>query len=109
VIGVIILILLRPAVQVDVCEREYPEEDFGQAQRIQEELASLFVFVPHLKFPIPRKTTESQKPLLRVLVQGLLNHIVLAVETVFDEDLVNHLEEDINVHDDRLVESYGGY
>ena len=92
VISVIILILLGPAVLVDVSEREYPEEDFGQAQCIQEELASLFVFVPHLQFPIPRKTTESQESLLRVLVQGLLNHVVLAIETVFDEDLVNHLE-----------------
>ena len=108
-IGVIILILLWPAILVDVSEREYPEEDFGQAKGIQEELASLFVFVSHLQFPIPRKTTESQEPLLRILVQGLLNHIVLAIEAVFDEDLVNHLEEDINVHDNRLVESYGGY
>lgn len=77
-IGVIILILLGPAVLVDVGEREYPEEDFGQAQCIQEELAPLFVFVPHLQFPVPRETTESQEPLLRILVQGLLNHVVLA-------------------------------
>jgi hypothetical protein len=48
VISVIILVLLRPAILVDVSEREYPEEDFGQAQCIQEELASLFIFVPHL-------------------------------------------------------------
>jgi hypothetical protein len=42
-------------------------------------------------------------------MQGLLNHIVLAIEAVLDEDLVNHLEEDVNVHDDRLSESYRGY
>jgi hypothetical protein len=42
-------------------------------------------------------------------VQGLLNHIVLAIEAVLDEDLVNHLEEDINIHDDSLSECYTGY
>ena len=42
-------------------------------------------------------------------MQGLLNHIVLAIEAVLDEDLVNHLEEDVNVHDDRLCECYTGY
>ena len=47
-ISVVILILLGPAVLVEVSEREYPEEDFGQAQSVQEELASLLISVSHI-------------------------------------------------------------